>query len=107
MRFPTDFVSNVATTRIKDLRSACPTDFLCSVHLNIAQVEASLWALDQVVGKMLKRLMVIPAIPVLRLLSDTAASGFEQIKLLHAPLQRIRAVRSLLLACLMSGKLTT
>ena len=78
-----------------------------TAFLNIAQVEASLWALDQVVGKMLKRLMVIPAIPVLRLLSDTAASGFEQIKLLHAPLQRIRAVRSLLLACLMSGKLTT
>ena len=82
-------------------------DFIWQQYLNIAQVEASLWALDQVVGKMLKRLMVIPAIPVLRLLSDTAASGFEQIKLLHAPLQRIRAVRSLLLACLMSGKLTT
>lgn len=49
--------------------------------------------------------IMIPTRSILRLFSETATPVFEQIKLLHAQNQKLRAARDLLLPRLMSGEL--
>lgn len=49
--------------------------------------------------------VMIPASSILKLFSETASPVFEQIKILHAQNQKLRAARDLLLPRLMSGDL--